>query len=95
MLPADLDYYRFNGSLTTPPCSEGVRWLVLKQPIVAFTYTDRSRHQGCGPRQQPSPAADRRSGHPAVSRPCQPAVASARPAPLPPFQAHDIPGRRS
>lgn len=35
MLPADLDYYRFNGSLTTPPCSEGVRWLVLKQPIVA------------------------------------------------------------
>lgn len=35
MLPAELDYYRFNGSLTTPPCSEGVRWLVLKQPIVA------------------------------------------------------------
>jgi carbonic anhydrase len=35
MLPTDLDYYRFNGSLTTPPCSEGVRWLVLKQPIVA------------------------------------------------------------
>jgi carbonic anhydrase len=32
MLPADRDYYRFNGSLTTPPCSEGVRWLVLKKP---------------------------------------------------------------
>ena len=35
LLPAQLDYYRFNGSLTTPPCSEGVRWLVLKQPVTA------------------------------------------------------------
>ncbi len=35
MLPADRSYYRFNGSLTTPPCSEGVRWLVLKQPVQA------------------------------------------------------------
>lgn len=31
MLPSDRDYYRFNGSLTTPPCSEGVWWLVLKE----------------------------------------------------------------
>lgn len=30
LLPHDNDYYRFNGSLTTPPCSEGVNWFVMK-----------------------------------------------------------------
>lgn len=33
MLPADRGYYRFTGSLTTPPCSEEVAWHVLKQPV--------------------------------------------------------------
>ena len=34
LLPEDSQhYYRYQGSLTTPPCSEIVTWLVLKQPI--------------------------------------------------------------
>ncbi len=35
ILPNNREYYRFNGSLTTPPCSEGVRWLVMKNAITA------------------------------------------------------------
>ncbi len=33
LLPSDQRYYQFMGSLTTPPCSEGVLWMVLKKPV--------------------------------------------------------------
>ena len=33
LLPKDQRYYQFMGSLTTPPCTEGVLWNVIKQPI--------------------------------------------------------------
>lgn len=39
LLPKNRSYYTFTGSLTTPPCTEGVLWLVLKTPM------DLSREQ--------------------------------------------------
>jgi carbonic anhydrase len=49
LLPEDRDYYRFNGSLTTPPCSEGVLWLVMKQDTYVSleqfnTFADTMHH---------------------------------------------------
>jgi len=33
LLPAGRAYYQYAGSLTTPPCSEVVNWLLLREPI--------------------------------------------------------------
>lgn len=33
LIPSDTSYYHYYGSLTTPPCSEGVNWSVMKTPI--------------------------------------------------------------
>lgn len=33
LLPEDRRYYTYMGSLSTPPCSEGVLWMVMKTPV--------------------------------------------------------------
>jgi carbonic anhydrase len=37
LLPENRDYFHYDGSFTTPPCTEGVLWLVLKQPVELST----------------------------------------------------------
>jgi len=33
LLPKRRSYYAYQGSFTTPPCTEGVRWFVMREPV--------------------------------------------------------------
>lgn len=49
LLPEDQSYYTYWGSFTIPPCWEGVRWMILKQPITVSEQQlakIRSAYQG-------------------------------------------------
>lgn len=37
VLPADPHYYTYVGSLTTPPCTAGVDWVIFQQPMTVST----------------------------------------------------------
>ena len=54
LLPEKREYYRFNGSLTTPPCTEGVKWMVLKQPLtISKAQVEKFMHAVHGPDNRP------------------------------------------
>ena len=60
MLPKDRSYHRFNGSLTTPPCSEGVWWVVLIKPVgVSKEQVEAFRARYASPQQQAGTACQR------------------------------------
>jgi carbonic anhydrase len=37
-LPSSRDYYTYTGSLTTYPCSEGIQFIVMKDPVLVTKY---------------------------------------------------------
>lgn len=57
--PADLmpnkpAYYRYSGSLTAPPCTEGVQWVIMKEPLKLSKFQLGSLQQAIGePNQRP------------------------------------------
>lgn len=53
-LPGDRTFYTYSGSLTTPPCSETVTWLVMKQPLtVSKTQVEKFSKLFGGPTNRP------------------------------------------
>ena len=53
LLPWDTGYFAYMGSLTTPPCSEGVHWHLMSQPIEASAQQIRRFVELLGPNARP------------------------------------------
>ena len=61
LIPTQTQYYRFNGSLTTPPCSEGVKWMVLGKNLkVSQAQIEKFAHAVHGGNNRPIQATNAR-----------------------------------
>ena len=61
LLPAKRSFYHFKGSLTTPPCSEGVQWFVMKEPTTVSAAQVKSFVAAVGHNARPVQALNKRS----------------------------------
>ncbi len=61
IMPADLSYYTYAGSLTTPPCSEIVTWIVLKTPVEASQAQIDAMNNNLGDNARPLQALNGRT----------------------------------
>ncbi len=59
-IPKDHRYFTYSGSFTTPPCTEGVRWIVLKSPLQIAPSTLTSFQQTLGHNVRPVQPLDGR-----------------------------------
>ena len=61
LVPDETNYFRYSGSLTTPPCSEKVNWLVIQKPVHFSEAQITKLHRIIGMNARPAQA--RNSGY--------------------------------
>lgn len=61
MLPQDHTTFRYSGSLTTPPCSEGVSWMVMTTPVQVSSQQIAAFEKVFGHNNRPTQAVNGRS----------------------------------
>lgn len=60
-LPGNTEFYKYSGSLTTPPCSEGVYWMVFKHPIEASAEQLEAMNEVLGENARPTQSVNSRA----------------------------------